>query len=164
MSGQPALSQLCGHHLQNRLSMSAVCNRACTSLLVTHHSIEFSCHHQRHTHTKYCCSPSAFAGAYAKMVPRRMLNTCTGWSASYGQCGGVTCPDGGSQCSDTAYNCCPTDFSCQRQNEWYWQCLPGASSPPVVQAAPATPASTASPAPPPSSRSSSFMSLFKHHA
>ncbi|DBA75592.1 TPA: hypothetical protein ACH3X2_009146 [Trebouxia sp. C0005] len=70
-----------------------------------------------------------------KAAPRRMLDSCTGWSEIYDQCGGISCKDGGTTCSDTAYNCCPTETSCQRQNQWYWQCLPEPVSP-TVQAAP----------------------------
>ena len=76
-----------------------------------------------------------YAVASVTAAPRRMLDSCTGWSEVYGQCGGITCKDGGTTCSDTAYNCCPTETSCQRQNQWYWQCLPEPVSP-TVQAGP----------------------------
>ena len=72
------------------------------------------------------CLPS---GTDAKLLPRRLLeNSCTQTVETWGQCGGKTCPDGsGSNCNDEAYNCCPSDNSCERQNEWYWQCLPRTS-------------------------------------
>lgn len=82
--------------------------------------------------------PVCGSGTDAKLLPRRLLDsTCTDWSPSFGQCGGMTCPGGsGSQCSDAVYKCCPPDYSCQRQNQWYWQCLPGSPSPGTTSAAP----------------------------
>lgn len=78
------------------------------------------------------------SGTDATLLSRRLLsNACTDWSSSFGQCGGLTCPDGsGSHCSDAAYKCCPSGNSCQRQNQWYWQCLPGSPSSATNSAAP----------------------------
>lgn len=46
-------------------------------------------------------------------------------AAEYAQCGGITCPTGSCpSSSDTEWTCCPSGNSCQRQNQWYWQCLP----------------------------------------
>ncbi len=97
-----------------------------------------------------------YADAKATMAPRRMLDSCTGWSELYGQCGGITCEDGGTTCSDTAYNCCPTETSCQRQNQWYWQCLPEPVSPNVK----AAPTGNTSPQPGMCSLQSAYQSLF----
>ncbi len=72
-----------------------------------------------------------YADASVTAAPRRMLDSCTGWSEMYDQCGGISCKNGGTTCSDSAYNCCPTETSCQRQNQWYWQCLPEPVSPTV---------------------------------
>ncbi len=95
-----------------------------------------------------------YADASVTAAPRRMLDSCTGWSEIYDQCGGITCKDGGTTCSDTAYNCCPTETSCQRQNQWYWQCLPEPVSP-AVQAAP-----TGNTSPPPGMCSSQSAQLY----
>lgn len=78
------------------------------------------------------------SGTDAKLLSRRLLtNTCTDRSPSFGQCGGLTCSDGsGSHCSDAAYKCCPSDNTCQRQNQWYWQCLPESPSSGTNSAAP----------------------------
>lgn len=78
------------------------------------------------------------SGTDAKLLSRRLLtNTCTDRSPSFGQCGGLTCSDGsGSHCSDAAYKCCPSDNTCQRQNQWYWQCLPKSPSSGTNSAAP----------------------------
>lgn len=65
-------------------------------------------------------------GTEAKMVSRRLLDdSCSNTVPTWAQCGGRTCPDGsGTHCSDKAYNCCSSGNSCERQNQWYWQCLP----------------------------------------
>ena len=69
------------------------------------------------------------AGLAAEPSARKLLTTqCLGWASSYGQCGGVECPNGSGQCSDSAYLCCPSDFSCQRLNKHFWSCYPEGSA------------------------------------
>jgi hypothetical protein len=46
------------------------------------------------------------------------------WQVSdYGTCGGRSSTPAASDAEDPGL-CCAPDSTCQRQNEWYWQCLP----------------------------------------
>lgn len=50
------------------------------------------------------------------------------------QCGGQGANCAAHVCSDAVYpdTACEEGWSCQRQNAWYWQCLEGSVTPPVV--------------------------------
>lgn len=65
--------------------------------------------------------------------------------SGYGQCGG-----GSNWTGETA---CVSGFSCQKQNDWYSQCVPGTAAP--TKAAPTKAASTKAAAKPTSAKSSS---------
>ena len=71
--------------------------------------------------------PCSAAGATARPTSRKLADaSCT---SSYGQCGGTSCQASGCpSSSDSAWTCCPSGFTCQRQSQYYWQCLTGNSS------------------------------------
>jgi len=67
------------------------------------------------------------AGATARPTSRKLADASC--ASSYGQCGGESCQAGSCpNSSDSAWTCCPSGFSCQRQSQYYWQCLTGSSS------------------------------------
>ena len=67
------------------------------------------------------------AGATARPTSRKLTDAAC--ASSYGQCGGTSCQATGCpSISDSAWTCCPSGFSCQRQSQYYWQCLTGNSS------------------------------------
>ena len=117
-------AQFWGHHLKDCASAKMCSSLVCGTLL--------ACFGRQ---AQLMLKGHMYADAGVQAASRRMLDSCTGWSDIYDQCGGITCQDGGTSCSDTAYNCCPAETSCQRQNQWYWQCLPEPVSP-TVQASP----------------------------
>ncbi|WIA30941.1 hypothetical protein OEZ86_000991 [Tetradesmus obliquus] len=66
------------------------------------------------------------------------------WSACGGK--GFDCKLPAGKCTDAAWegHCCASGFTCQRSNEWYWQCRTGPpSSNRVEQPAPAPPTACA---------------------
>lgn len=67
------------------------------------------------------------SGATARPTSRKLADAAC--ASSYGQCGGTSCQATGCpSISDSAWTCCPSGFSCQRQSQYYWQCLTGNSS------------------------------------
>ena len=90
------------------------------------------------SHTLICCTVPTAAGE-AKPHSRKMMDaTC---ASLFDQCGGVKCQEvdcAGS--SDSAWTCCTSeqDSTCQRQNQYYWQCLPGNATAASSQPSPAS--------------------------
>ncbi|KAK9865977.1 hypothetical protein WJX84_006559 [Apatococcus fuscideae] len=90
---------------------------------------------------------SALATSVEFDASRKLLATCG--TQPYGQCGGLNCPANSPyQCADAATGCCPSGFTCLRQNPYYYQCLPGSSSPSPSGRAACCPASSSPPASP----------------
>ncbi len=60
----------------------------------------------------------------ANPASRKLLaETC---ASAYSQCGGTSCQGSGCPSSlDSTWTCCPSEYSCHRQDQYYWQCLPG---------------------------------------
>jgi hypothetical protein len=78
------------------------------------------------------------AGIAARPTSRKLADASC--ASSYGQCGGTSCQASGCpSSSDSAWTCCPSAFSCQRQSQYYWQCLTGNSSAPSSSPAPSSP-------------------------
>ncbi len=82
------------------------------------------------------CQPVFHAGAAAGSPSRKLLDTCI---QEYGQCGGNSCA--GTNCpalSDSQWACCSSGLSCNRQDEWYWQCRNSDTPAPSPAQAPST--------------------------
>ena len=67
---------------------------------------------------------------HARAFPSAGIAAATAQLALWDQCGGMggNCKEAGA-CVDGPYpsKACSTNASCQRQDEWYWQCLPAGS-------------------------------------
>lgn len=105
-----------------------------------------------HLHSHHKCASRCFipltvcAETRSIQSSRKLLETCA--TAQWGQCGGLSCPQGQTGCADQAWGCCPSGYGCSRSSSYYWQCLPNAPSAQVPSPSPspaATPAATPSP-------------------
>ncbi len=78
------------------------------------------------------------AGIAARPTSRKLAEASC--ASSYGQCGGTSCQASGCPSSlDSAWTCCLSGFTCQRQSQYYWQCLTGNSSALSSSPAPSSP-------------------------
>jgi hypothetical protein len=84
----------------------------------------------RHTLTTFFFFPFSADGLALVFStgPKKTPSTCSTQVPTYGQCGGISGPGCGSPtgqaCSDAPWPtaCCGAGSSCNRLNEWYWQC------------------------------------------